>query len=167
MRKTRTAKNQPIVLNYNFQVDQEKSSEWDSEISIEESNDVLEMSKYFQEVYLKSFCDLIAVEIVNESCREMVSASLVLFSSSILDKYITEVLALEIHKIAYQAYQEINDSEYLDFQLAAINDALEELLYESALQISSEYLSVLISSTLSDDLNLAQIAQDSLDEEHS
>mmetsp|Transcript_28542 Transcript_28542/g.28194 ORF Transcript_28542/g.28194 Transcript_28542/m.28194 type:complete len:128 (-) Transcript_28542:283-666(-) len=121
----------------------------------------------FQEQFLFEHSDRLTNDIVSESCREMISASLVLFSSSVLDKYITEVLAQQIHQVAMVAYQETTDSEYIDFQLQIIQNAMEEILLESSEDTSSCHLAELISSVMSDGLNFTEIAQEAMDEENS
>jgi len=106
-------------------------------------------------------------DIVRESCREMISASLVLFSSSILDKLITEVLSQQIYQIASVAYQETKDGEYIDFQVQILQMAMEEILLDSFNSASSHYLAEMISDLYSNDLNFAEIAQEAINEEHN
>jgi len=65
---------------------------------------------------------------VTECFTEMVAASLVLFSSSVLDKCIQEILDEEIPQTANEGYNEILDSEYIDFQTQILAEVMREEL---------------------------------------
>mmetsp|Transcript_9212 Transcript_9212/g.9177 ORF Transcript_9212/g.9177 Transcript_9212/m.9177 type:complete len:246 (+) Transcript_9212:589-1326(+) len=170
-RLIRQPKNQAIQLNFNFQIspaeEEERPSQWESSESEDEAQHNAILSNDFQEEYLIEISERMTKDIVRESCREMISASLVLFSSSILDKLITEVLSQQIYQIASVAYQETKDGEYIDFQVQILQMAMEEILLDSFNSASSHYLAEMISDLYSNDLNFAEIAQEAINEEHN
>ncbi|CAG9325689.1 unnamed protein product [Blepharisma stoltei] len=169
-RLIRQPKNQAIQLNFNFQIssaEEERPSQWESSESEDEAQHNAILSNDFQEAYLIEISEKMTKDIVRESCREMISASLVLFSSSILDKLITEVLSQQINQVATVAYQETKDGEYIDFQVQILQMAMEEILLDNFNSASSQYLAELISDIYSDDLNFAEIVQEAINEEHN
>ena len=66
--------------------------------------------------------------VLTECFSEMVAASLVLFSSSVLDKCIQEILNEEIPQIANESHNEILDSEYIDFQAQILSEVMRQEL---------------------------------------
>ena len=104
------------------------------EISSESEEDELitkeikQISIEISDEMIANFINQIIQDFVVESCKEMVSAALVLFSSSVLDKYIQEVLGGMIPKVAKEVYREYTDIEYIDFQDLIFKTVIEEEL---------------------------------------
>ena len=92
------------------------------EINSDSDDDELGITQFKQmtidimDTIIEIFLNQVSESLVIEAFKEMVSAALVLFSSSVLDKYIQEVLGEMIPKIAKEVYREYKDIEYIDFQ---------------------------------------------------
>jgi len=104
---------------------------------------------------------------VEESIKEMISASMRLYSSSILDRIITETLKEQIPFVANDAYTEIKDQEYLGSWEEVITQVTQE---ELSNLVEEEFRGItclhayeyMISS-----LSMQSIVEESLSEEKS
>lgn len=107
-----------------------QESETSADVSIDRiPEDIMtSLSDYIFNRLIVSEVDNKVLPAVTECFTEMVSASLVLFSSSVLDKYIFEILNEQIPQIANDAYNEILDCEYIDFQAQIMKEVKEEEL---------------------------------------
>ncbi|OMJ82545.1 hypothetical protein SteCoe_16708 [Stentor coeruleus] len=75
---------------------------------------------------IDSFFDDICQKISQESYNEVFLAHLILFSSSVLDKYLQEVLAFEVYDSACKAYALSKEIEYLDSHEKIYKETIEE-----------------------------------------
>jgi hypothetical protein len=105
---------------------------------------LVSLTKLFHEDLLQMSLSLNLESLVLESCKEILVASLMLHSSSILDKIITEVLNEMIPSIARNSHTEVTDSEYLDIR----NQVLDEVFEEEVLNISSSITNYLLSLSI-------------------
>ena len=108
----------------------------------------------------------ISEETFKESYNEMISAALVLFSSSVLDKYISETLKQKIPEITYAALQEVKDSEYFDFQEQVCESLISIELCEISELCALEVLAEEITSGYCKGISLNRIVEESISEEH-
>jgi len=108
----------------------------------------------------------ISEETFKESYNEMISAALVLFSSSVLDKYISETLKQKIPEITYAALQEVKDSEYFDFQEQVCESLIRIELREISELCALEVLAEEITSGYCKGISLNGIVEESISEEH-
>ncbi|OMJ76884.1 hypothetical protein SteCoe_23656 [Stentor coeruleus] len=112
----------------------------DSLVSVKNDNEdtssELEDNEYQQETYkiacyisgqlIDSFFDDFCQKISQESYNEVLLAYLLLFSSSVLDKYLQEVLAYEVYDVACKAYALSKEIEYLDSHEIIYTGTIEE-----------------------------------------
>lgn len=64
--------------------------------------------------------------IATESCRDMINASLMLYSSAVLDRILTSVLMQIIPQVAKEAHREVTDSEYIAIRDLIIREVMDE-----------------------------------------
>ncbi|OMJ94441.1 hypothetical protein SteCoe_2339 [Stentor coeruleus] len=102
---------------------------------------------------------------VTQSFKEIIAASLTLYSSSILDRVITEVLSELIPVIAKESHTEVTDSEYIDIRNLIINEVMEEQIQTiSGTQINN-ILSIYVTEEVIGYLELFQITLQTIQEE--
>lgn len=140
----------------------ESSDEDETELK---SRDNLKISKEISEELLISFVDQICFSITIEAFKEMINAALVLFTSSVLDKYLTEVLSEMIPLVAWQALQEITDTEYIDFQIKILMSVMEEELLTVSRECGQNEVAELIAEDYSYDIPMDKIAIEAISEE--
>lgn len=95
-------------------------SEQENKKEIQNISETISEELIFYEIHLNEEI------LVRESFKEIIAASLTLYSSSILDRVITEVLSELIPSVATQSYTEVNDSEYIDIRNLIIAEVMEE-----------------------------------------
>lgn len=103
--------------------------------------------------------------IVTECFNEMVAASLVLFSSSVLDKCIQEILNEQIPQIANEGYNEILDSEYIDFQAQILAEVMKEELSQVCEDCTVRILSDQLTEEYAQSLDIETWVNESIQEE--
>ena len=168
----------PKLSNYNAMI---KHSEIEDifdtfeikEISSEsedEENEVI-MSE-IKEVCIE-ISDTLILEIIENNCKvlvleaskEMVSAALVLFSSSILDKYISEVLSKSILAVTRRVYRECTDIEYIEFRDLMIESVYEEEMKKIVFEKNLAKVASIIVEEYSVILPIDEIVHEAIGEE--
>ena len=102
--------NSTIILAHEASSNSSSDTEVNTEYFSIEQN-----AQPFVNLLIKAFIDDSLGSIVRECINDMISASLILFSSSILDIYLKEVLNEIIPSAATQAYKEIIDHNYIEY----------------------------------------------------
>lgn len=133
--------------------------------SLENQKEISEVARGLFEEFID--CEvLVKLEVfVTESLSEIISASLTLYSSSVLDRVITEVLDEVIPAIAKQSHTEVTDSEYIDIRNLIAKEVMEEEIQYIASKETRFILSEIVSEYVIGDLELFQIALETMDEE--
>ena len=88
------------------------------------------------EAYVSANCNKIAIKCI----KDIISASLVLFSNYILDKYIIEVLNETIILVAKQAYSEIIDHNFIEYEDEILENELKVQISSVAETVSLEVI---------------------------
>lgn len=102
------------------------------EISSESEEDEIEIVEFklaCEEVrndYIITLTDSILSMVYAEASKEILSAALVLFSSSVLDKYIREYVEENAPKVARETHNEYKNNEYTDSRMFICKDVFEE-----------------------------------------
>ena len=119
----------------------------------------------FEEVdyLLEPLVEQLSLEIAKEAKNEMISAALVLFSSNVLDKYITEVLSDEIAEVALETHNEETEFEYIDIIKEVINSSVEQEVRELAAKVFGDKLAEEI--VLGFELPLERVVEEAIQEE--
>ncbi|OMJ70658.1 hypothetical protein SteCoe_31318 [Stentor coeruleus] len=103
--------------------------------------------------------------LVRESYKEIITASLALYSSSILDRIITEVLGEIIPVISKDSYNEVTDSEYIDIRNLIINEVMEEQMKSISNIQTNDILSVYVTEEVIGYLELFHLTLETIQEE--
>ena len=129
--------------------------------------------KETQEIIRSLLVDMIELEVqlnienfVKESFKEIIAASLTLYSSSVLDRVITEVLSELIPTIAKQSHTEVTDSEYIDIRNLIIFETLNEEIELISRNQTNTILSLNISEEVIGQIQLYKIALQTIEEEN-
>ena len=145
-----------------------------SQIFVTDLQTVLEFKKENQEISLQILNLFVETEIsrklevfVAESFREIIAASLTLYSSSILDRVINEVLGELIPAVAKQSHTEVTDSEYIDIRNLIVNEVMEEQMMAITCKETELLLSALLGEIVIGGIELFQIALGTIDEENT
>ena len=153
----------PNIPKYHAFVDSPLSSSPDSERV--EPNHVKIITEYiykhFIEAVILNQCRPIAKECINE----LMSASLLLFSSSILDVFIREVLHEFISEITELAINEVLDSDYINYQEELINTEISHQVNRVVRKTSRDSIAKIIFSEILETLNVAGIVKLCISEE--
>lgn len=102
---------------------------------------------------------------VTQSFKEIIAASLTLYSSSILDRVITEILSELIPVIAKESHTEVTDSEYIDIRNLIINEVMEEQIQAISGTQTNNILSFHVTEEVIGCLELFQITLQTIQEE--
>ena len=152
----------PQVIQYKHNKDQSETS---SDLEEEFRFEIINYSKLITEKILNAITDEFCFKFAQESYNEMLSASLILFSSSIMNKYLLEVLSIEIPDLANKSYTEAREIEYFDSLNSIINETMEEEMMKIAGNITIEKISNSIKSKIIDFFSVDQLVIESIKEE--
>mmetsp|Transcript_14221 Transcript_14221/g.14296 ORF Transcript_14221/g.14296 Transcript_14221/m.14296 type:complete len:249 (+) Transcript_14221:663-1409(+) len=158
----------PLIQEPNESPKSERPSQYESSDEDENEQKVKETTKLSNEITMNLISKLIDIQctqITIDGIKEMIAAALVLFTSSILDKFLTEVLSEMIPQVAWEAKQEITDTEYIDFQVQILRAVLEEELLEAANETAKYQIADLLSSEYSLCIPIGEIVEESIAEE--
>jgi hypothetical protein len=99
----------------------DSSSSSDSEQ--QEQNKALALESL--DTLLTEFCDHQSRPIIKESIKDMIAASLIIFSNSLLDNYIRQVLEGIVQWVVVTAIDEMKNIEYIDICEAYIEEIID------------------------------------------
>ena len=158
-----------VTLSIPDQIYTDTSQVFSTEIVVTE----FEEKKLKNEIAKMFLTDIIDAEIteklsisLSESFREIITASLTLYSSSILDRIITEVINNLIYSIAKQSYTEVTDSEYIDIRNLIIHEAMEEQIALISSNNTNNVISQIISDDIIENIEFFQIVLQAIEEEN-
>ena len=153
----------PTIKKYTPFLDNPLSSSSDSDrvepIDVKATTE--HIYKHFIEAVIINQCEPIALMCISE----LMSASLRLFSSSILDSIMREVLNEFISEITVQTIIEILDSDYINYQEELINREVLEQINWIAIETSENVISNSICSEILESLNVSGIVKVCIAEE--
>ena len=90
--------------------------------------------------WIDEMTDQKITEVFYEAKSEMISASIKLYASNILDRIIVTTLGSLLPEISLEAYTEIIDYEYIDLRDSIIHDSIYEEVLESVEELSKNLL---------------------------
>lgn len=129
----------------------------------------LEYEKEVGEYLLLSWIDSITneklTEVFWESKSEMISASIKLYASNILDRIIVTTLSSLLPEISLEAYTEIIDYEYIDLRDSIIHESMYEELQESVEELSKSLLADILTGQFLHNVEVDDIVQDCISHE--
>lgn len=135
----------------------------------------LEDSEYQQETYkiscllsgqlIEDFFNDFCQTISQESYNEVLLAYLILFSSSVLDKYLQEVLAFEVYDVACKAYALSKETEYLDSHENIYTGTIEEELNIIVEILIKERFALEICESFINNYSIDDIAKEAISDE--
>lgn len=145
-----------------FEIKETNSESEDDEIETKILKQICEdFCQSFIDIYLNNLCPGLAIE----AYKEMVSAALVLFSSSILDKYIIEILSQMIPKIAKEVHSDSTVIEYIDLRDNIVKDVFEEEITKLICEYTIIQTANMIMEEYSYELPIEEIVNESISEE--
>ncbi|OMJ89909.1 hypothetical protein SteCoe_7796 [Stentor coeruleus] len=109
-----------------------EDSSGSSSSDIDEVNFNKEICEYIFKNLMDMFISISCRQIIIESKNEMISASLRLFSSAILDSYIKELLTYLIPELVDKAYNEVLDHSYITYSNELIDIVIDTKILEVA-----------------------------------
>lgn len=149
----------------------EKSkSGYDSSSELEDEFNIINIqffSNSLAEDLLQEFASTFCEFVVDETCKDMVSASLILFSNILLEKYLKEVLSIEIPLISEKTYKEVKEIEYIDIRNDIISDIIEEDLQRIIFDLTNTKISQNLIPEYLSMLNFDDIINEALRDEKS
>lgn len=104
-------------------------------------------------------------EVLRESCKDVIAASLTLYSSNILDRLIILALETEIPICARESYNEELDREYIAFQLEIIEMAVNTEVQKWAYIWVRDVIAEEITRTYARLVPVEEVVQESIAEE--
>lgn len=104
-------------------------------------------------------------EVLQESCKDVIAASLTLYSSTILDRLIVMALEMEIPVCADEAYNEELDREYIAFQLEIIDTVIDSEVQKWAYVWVRDIISEEITRAYARLVPVEEVVQESIAEE--
>jgi hypothetical protein len=126
------------------------------------------MSQFAQEILKRLFESELTLrleEFALESFKEIIFASLTLYSSSILDRIISEVLSELIPAIAHESHTEVTDSEYIDIRNLIISEVMEEQISLISDIQSNDFIGIHVTEEVISCIELFRITLQTIDEE--
>ena len=133
---------------------------------LENKKEIKEIAKLLVEECIESEILEKLVISLTESFQEIIAASLTLYSSSILDRIITEVLSDLIPSIAKQSHTEVTDSEYIDIRNLIITEVMEEQIALISSNNTNDILSKILTENAIECIEFFQITLQALEEEN-
>ena len=143
--KKRTFRNESLGENFSTQsiilyTNTDSISSSDSE----NDESLIEILSNIKEGLIKTVIDDMLTSAINESLKDIISASLLIFSSSIVDSYILNVLKNEVYFTVILSIEEVKNSIVIDIQEKIIEKVIledfDDIVYESFVEFCSEII---------------------------
>jgi hypothetical protein len=123
------------------------------------------VSEIISEAFLEAFIEHACEPVVIQCAKDMISAALRLFSSSVLDFCIKAVLEEMVYVVVQESYMEIMDNNYIDCLNTLIDFEISNAVPAIAEKISKSIIFSLIASNLSQILPINTVVNEAINEE--
>lgn len=131
----------------------------------EEDPQLLALSELSLNSLIQTYSSKILPSLVRECIKDMISASLIIFSNSILDHYIRETLEKDVIQITYQAIDETKNTESIEIREELISIAFSIELKNAVESCVKDILAENIFYDTINDIYFDNLVLDSINEE--